>query len=483
MNNKRAVVSGFTWMFGERIVAQAINLLISIILARILLPDDYGIIAIVSVFIEIFNVFISNGFGSALIQKKDADQLDFSTIFYTSIIFCLMLFSLIFMIAPCLAKLYDNQLIMHVLRVMALRIPVAGVYTVQQAYVFKTLKFKKTFLSTLIGSLISAVIGIYMANAGYGVWALVSQHLVYSILSMLVLSIISGWHPQARFSICRLRHMLPFSLRILLSSVIDETYNQLRSFVIGYKYSAVDLAYYNKGVQFPSLVVTNVNTTINNVLFPVLSGEQDSIIRVKEITQKAIKICSYLMFPLLIGLLIVAEPFILLILTEKWESSIIYLQIMCIAYMLTPINSANLQAIKAIGRADIVLKLEIAKKIVGALAILFSMRYGVLAVAWSMVIVSIITSFINAFPNKKLLNYGYVEQIYDIVPNLIPSVIMGFVVYVIGKAIEPSFIKLFVQAAVGVIIYLSLSLIFRNKAFYILINIIKSTISSKKNAY
>lgn len=372
MENK--VISNFIWRFAERCGAQLVTFIVSIVLARILMPEDYGTVALVTVFTTIMQVFVDSGLGTALIQKKDADDIDFSSVFYFNLIVCLVLYAGMFAMAPLIATFYNDYTLVPIVRVISLTIIVSGVKGIQQAYVSKNMLFKRFFFATLGGTIFSAFAGIGLAYAGAGVWAIVVQQLSNTIIDTLILWLTVRWRPKRVFSWERLKNLLSFGWKLLVSSLLDTVYNNLRNLVIGKIYTSADLAYYNQGDKFPKLIVTNINNSIDSVLLPTMAEAQDDSERVKKMTRRAIKTSTYIMAPLMIGLAFCAKPIVRLLLTEKWLQCVPYLQIFCITYMFWPIHTANLNAIKAMGRSDYFLKLEIAKKIIGMILLLITKR-------------------------------------------------------------------------------------------------------------
>lgn len=467
---KASITSNLIWKFGERIAAQLVTFIVSIVLARLLSPDDYGIISIVTIFITLANVFVVSGFGNSLIQKKDADNRDFSSVFYFNIIFSMILYIILFITSPYISKLYHMEILTPVLRVLGIRIILSGVNSVQQAYVSRKMMFKKFFLSTLIGTILSGVVGIVMAYSGFGVWALVGQYLINTTVDTIVLWFTVKWRPEFIFSIESMRKMFNYGWKILVSSLLDTGYNQLTGLIIGGFYNSTDLAYYNRGQQYPNLIVENINSSINSVLFPAISREQDNKERVRNITRRAIRTSSYIMWPMMIGLGVVAKPLISLMLTDKWLPCVPFLQIACFTYAFWPIHTSNLQAIKALGRSDIFLRLELIKKILGILIIVIVMNNGVMAIAISSIFITIISSFINAFPNKKLLNYRYIDQIKDILPSMIASIFMGIVITPISLIIKNNLSLIICQIMIGGSIYMLLSYLFKFETYIYLIN-------------
>lgn len=477
---KKTTISNFIWRFAERCGAQIVTFIVSIVLARLLDPSVYGTVALVTVFTTILQVFIDSGLGTALIQKKDADDLDFSSVFYFNLVMCLMLYGVMFFCAPFIASFYKDESLTAIVRVVSITLIISGVKGIQQAYVSRHMLFKRFFFSTIGGTIASAFIGIIMAYAGYGVWALVIQQLSNMTVDTLILWITVKWRPRKMFSWKRLKELFSFGWKLLCSSLIDTVYTNIRSLIIGKMYSAADLAYYNQGEKFPKLIVGNINSSIDSVLLPTMSNAQDDKERVKNMTRRAIKTSTYIMAPLMMGLAFCAEPIVKLVLTDKWLECVPYMRIFCITYMFYPIHTSNLNAINALGRSDLFLKLEIEKKIVGIVLLLSTMWFGVKAMAYSLLVSCVLSQMINSGPNKKLLGYGYLEQLKDILPGILLALGMGICVYFIGYIQMPTILTLIVQVAVGGTIYVGLSKIFKLDSFEYLWNIVLSFLHKKK---
>lgn len=474
MYSSNRTLVNFIWRFAERCGAQLVTFIVSIVLARILSPSDYGTIALVTVFTTILQVFIDSGLSTALIQKKDADDLDFSSVFYFNFVICIILYLIMFVSAPFIADFYKDSSLVSIVRVISLTLIISGVKGVQQSYVSRHMLFKRFFFSTLGGTIFSALLGIIMAYAGFGVWAIVFQQLSNNTIDTLILWITVKWRPVKKFSWLRLKNLLSFGWKLLASSLLDTVYNNLRNMIIGKLYTPADLAFYNQGDKFPKLIVTNINTSIDSVLLPTMSNEQDNPVRVKEMTRRAIKTSTYIMAPLMIGLAFCAEPIVRLVLTDKWLPCVPYLRIFCVTYLFWPIHTANLNAINSMGRSDLFLKLEILKKIIGMILLLSTMWFGVMAMAYSLLISSFTSQLINTWPNRYLLKYSYIDQIKDILPNILMSLIMGVFVYFISYLHLSVLVSLTIQILLGGIIYLILSILTKNDSFIYLINILKS---------
>ncbi len=478
--NRNSAITSLIWRFLERMGAQLVSFGISIVLARLLDPTVYGTIALVTVFISIMQVFVDSGFGTALIQKKDADDLDFSTVFYFNIVICCLLYVVMYFLAPFIGRFYGNEELVPVIRVLSLTLVISGVRNVQQAYVSRHLLFKKFFFSTIGGTLCAAVVGIGMAYRGYGVWALVGQQLVNTLMGTIILWFVVKWRPKWMFSFSRLKALFKYGWKLLMSALIDTIYSDVRQLIIGKLYSTDDLAYYNKGDQFPKLMATNTNAAIDSVLLPTMSQEQENHIRVKSMTRRAIKTSTYVVAPVMIGLAVCAEPIIRLLLTEKWLDCVPFMQIFCITYMLYPVHTANLNAIKAIGRSDVFLKLEIVKKIMGMAVLVSTMFISVKAMAYGLLLNTLFSTIINAFPNKKLLGYSWKEQMKDILPNVLIAVGMGVPVYLLQNLSLPTAVTLVLQCVSGVMIYIVLSILLKLETFHYLLGIIRGLSNRRK---
>ncbi len=461
------------WTFMERIGAQGVSFIVSLVLARLLLPEQYGIIALVTVIINICDVFVSSSFSNALIQKKNADDKDFSTVLFFNIAFSLGLYALLFVVAPVISLFFEYEQLTAVIRVMGIKLIIASVNSVQKAMVSRKMQFKKFFWATLGGTLVSAVVGIVMALNGFGVWSLVGQYLVNSFIDTVVLAVVIRWVPKLVFSFKRLGGLLSYGWKVLVASLVNVIYNDIRTIIIGFKYTNADLAFYNQGKKIPNLLVANINSSIQSVMFPLMSNKQDDREGIKRIVRRSMKTSAFIIMPMMFGLAAVAEPLVKVILTDNWLGCVPYLQILCINFALMPIQTANLQAIYALGRSDIALKLEIIKRGFNLALVLISCQFGVMAIAASSVVGALFCSVVNAFPNKKLLKYGYFEQIKDILPFVGMSAVMAAAVIGIGFIPMNLYLKLIIQVIVGIALYVAFSMIFKVESFRYILNIIK----------
>lgn len=478
--NKNTVIKNMAWRFAERCGAQGVAFVVSVVLARILAPEEYGTVALVTVFIAIMQVFVWGGFPTAIVQKKEASALDFSTHFWFNLFLCTAMYGILYIAAPSIAAFYEIEELTVIVRVSGLSIVFAGIQAVHLAVITRNMQFKKFFYSTIGATVFSGAVGIGMAYSGFGAWALVGQTLTSAIVSAAILSLVSGFTPKFMFSFKSLKEIFSFAWKLLVGNIVSNIYTNLCTLIIGKVYSTTDLAYYNKGENFPKLVISNLNTTIGSVLFPAMARVQDDKMHLKSIMRRSIKTTGYLVWPCMIGLIVCAEPLVAWMYTEKWLFSVPFMRLFCISYAFMPMQTANQQAINAIGRSDISMKLQIIGKTVGVLTILVTMQFGVFAIAVGTVAVAIFEVFIRVAPNKKLIDYGYIEQIKDILPYMLLSAFMGICVWPLQYLSLPLILVLAIQVGAGATIYFALSALFKMETFMMLLDTARTFIKNKK---
>lgn len=478
---KNKVLTSLFWKLMERSGTQGINFLVSIILARLLLPEEYGLIALITIFITLANVFVQSGLNTALIQKKDVDERDYSTVFYTSLLMAGLLYIILFFSSPFIAKFYEHPELVPMLRVLSITLFFGAVNSIQIAVISRNMQFKKLFYSNLGAIVVSGVVGISMAYNGFGVWALVGQQLVNQFFSTVIMWFTVKWRPKLVFVFDRLRCLLSFGWKILVSNLISTLFLDLRSLIIGKIYSADLLGFFNKGKQFPSVIITNINGSIQSVMLPAYSSMQDNKERVKGMVRRSITTSTFIVFPMMVGLSIVAEPLVKIVLTDKWLPCVPFLQIFCVTYMLMPFHTANLEAIKALGYSDLILKIEIIKKTLELATLLISLNFGIYAIAFGTFITSLISIIINSYPNTKLLKYSYKQQFRDVMPSLILSILMGLAVYSIQFMALSTWLILLIQICAGVLIYIGLARIFKVESLTYLFNTLEGVMGIRKN--
>lgn len=477
-----STLKGFLWKLLERFGVLGVQFVLQIILARLLSPEHYGVLSIMVVFTTLANVFVQNGFNTALIQNKDVDEEDYSSVFWVSLGIAGILYAILFFIAPIIADFYAMPDIVAPLRVLALMLFPGALNSVQLAKTSREMDFKKVFFSNLGGVVISGVAGIVIACLGGGLWALVMQTLLNVIIICIVMRFTVELKIRFVINWQRVKVLFSYGWKLLVSSLIDTLYQDIRSLVIGKKYDSGTLGYYNRGKQFPQFAISAINGAVQSVMLPALSAEQDDKKQVKSMMRNSIMVSAYVIFPMMVGLAVVAEALISIILTDKWLPCVPYLQIYCFSFAFYPVHTCNLQAINAMGRSDIFLKLEIIKKTISTIALIIAVFCfeSPIAIAMTGIVTTFTSCFINAYPNKKLIEYSYFEQMKDIVPSFIMACLMGLIVLVVGEMPAPTWVVLFVQILVGVVVYIILSIIIKPYAYKLVMPQLKELLLRKR---
>lgn len=476
-----SALTGVIWKFSERVGAQLVALIVQIILARLLSPEDYSVVGIISIFFAFCTVLITGGLNTALIQKKDADIEDYSTVLHVSMLLAGVLFVLMYFAAPWIADLYDKDILVPAIRIMSLTFFINAFTSVLGAYVSSNLQFKKSFFATLIGSVVSAAVGIGMAMNGFGPWALIAQQMTNAACNAATLYYMARLRFVLRISWGRFKQLFGYGSKIFVTSLISVAYDQINPLIIGLKFTTADLAYYTKGRSFPGLINSSVNDTLSAVLFPVLAKVQDNMDDVLGVTRRYIKISSYIIFPAMVGFFAVAESFVLGVLTEKWLPIVPYIRIFSFTYMFNIIQLGNLQAIKAIGRSDISLLLEVLKKSIyfAIIAVFVYFSDSPIMLAASGILCTVVATIINTYPNRKLIGYSYRHQISDLLPNFMLSAAMGAAVMALGNLPVAPLLLLVIQVLAGAAVYVGLSLLVKNESFFYLLRYLNSFLKRK----
>ena len=477
---KGKAISSVVWKFSERIIAKFVTLIVSIVLARILLPEDYSVVSIVTIFFAFANIIISGGFNTALIQKKEADIVDFSSVLYFSLGLAAISYIILFITAPFIANGYHQPILAPIFRVMGLILPVSALKSIVCAYISVHLDFKKFFFATIIGTVISAVVGIAMAKHGFGAWALVAQQMTNTVIDTIILCVITRIKFVPKLSLKKLRTLFSYGWKIFLSSLIATAYNEANPIVISLRFQASDLSFYTKGRSFPGLISTTTTETLAAVLFPVLARYQDNKESLLKYTRLFMRISSYVAFPLMLGFFAISDSFIYLMLTEKWMPAVPYVKIFCLTSMFDMIHVGNCETIKAMGRSDVYLKMEIIKKTGYFITILLFVFLATspIQLACSFIICTLIAIIVNSIPNVKMLNYRFCMQIEDLLPNLLISVLMCVVVSLVGMLDINKVVLLLLQLVVAIVVYILSSIITHNSSYIYLRNLVKGYASS-----
>lgn len=478
-NIRRSVIGGLFWKFGERIMTQGVSFVVSLILARILSPDDYGVIALAMTFMSLAAVFINSGFATALIQKKNADATDFSTIFYCSLACSVLIYAVLFVTAPAIAAFYSTPELKVILRVMSLQIPISVYNSVQMAYISKHMLFRKVFITSTVNGLVSGVAGIGMAVAGFGVWALVAQNMMATVANSIMLTIFVPWRPEWKFSWKSAKGLMNYGSKILLADLSGTFFYELRGIIIGRVYTTADLAFYNKGQHLPYLVTSNLSSIFKAVLFPAFANQSDNMEIVRGLVRRCLRVMSYIIAPCMLGMAAVMEPLILLLFTEKWAAAIEFGRLVCIGLSVSILGDISLQVLKAIGRSDVVLGLEVKKKPVYVLLLVLGVRINVLALAAALVVYDFYAVGMNLYQLKKYIDYDVKKQFLDLLPPYLLSTVMALVVYLIPMT-GNLLLDLAVKVSAGVLVYVAASAAFRMDSFLYLKNVVLDFVKRKK---
>lgn len=451
---KEKTVKGFVWSSIDRFSGQAIQFVFSILIARLLTPEDYGVIAMLGVFLAVSQTFIDSGFGTALIRKIDRTEVDFSTVFYFNIIVAIVFYLILFFLAPVIAGFYHTPLLEPVTKVISLSLIISSLSGIHNSKLSIAIDFKTKAKASILSALITGLVGLWMAYAGYGVWALVVQNLCLRVIWTFMMWIFVKWRPQLVFSWESFKELFSFGSKLLASGLLDTIYNNLYTIVIGKVFSPTILGVYSKAnslAQFPSFNITSVVQTVS---FPVLSTIQNEEERLADVYKRLLKLSAFIVFPLMVGLSAVADSFIRIILTDKWVETIPILQIICFSMMWYPINSINLNVLQVKGRSDYFLKLEVIKKVQGVLFLCLTVPMGIIPMCFGNIINTLLNLIWNTYYTKKLINYGFLEQMKDLLPILIHSLVMGGIVVLIVNYMMTIWLKLIVGVLCGMIYYI-----------------------------
>ena len=453
MNLKQKTINGVIWSAIERFSNQIIQFLVQIIIARLLFPSDYGMIGMLAIFMAVAQTFTDGGFGNALIQKKDRNNTDYSTVFYFNITTGIILSIIFFFSSGLIANFYKMPKLELIIQVMSINLIILSFQVVHKAILTINIDFKTQAKASLSSVIIAGIIGITMAYTGFGVWALVAQFTAINIIQTILLWYFEKWRPIRVFSKQSFKRLFNFGSKILAANLLHTIYLNLYTLVIGKRFSATDLGYYSRADQFAQFPSSNITGILWRVTYPIMSSIQNEDEKLKNVYRQYIRLSAFIVFPLMIGLAAIAEPFIIFILTEKWRGVIPILQIISICYMFYPLNAINQNLMQVKGRSDLFLRLEILKKIIGITLLFISLPFGMYYVCLSLVVYALINLAINTYFTSKLINFNILQQIKDLIRILFAALAMGIVVYLINY-IEISYIlKLILGVIIGALVY------------------------------
>lgn len=472
---KKIAFSGLIWQFANRIGSNGIQFLTYLILARLLQPQDFGIIAIVGVFINFSNLLVNSGLGSALVQSKKVDEKDYSSVLYVSVIIASIFYTIIFFAAPYIAEYYHQEAIVRVLRIYSISIIFFAINGVQTSILLRKLEFKKIAIISSIPVVISGIISVLMAFAGFGVYALVANSISSGFISMVLFSIILKWVPKRVFSISHIKDLFSFSYKILLGNLIEEAYRSIYPLIIGKVFSTKSLGFYNFGRQIPGFLTATINASVTSVAFPLYSRNQEDGYRLKTMVRQSMTLGNFIIFPMMTGIAALSEQLVPLLFTEKWLPGVPYLQLFCIIYGLSHLDTYNFHAISALGKSGVFLKYQVIKKILGVLLLLITVPFGIIIIMYGQVFLAILSIIINFKPNFKWLGYNLKEQLNDIWPYLLASLVVFAGIRLINLIEINLWVKLFLETIVGICLYFLMALILKLSGLKTLINLLKET--------
>ena len=471
---KKKATKGIVWSTIDRFSALGVQFVVSIIMARLLTPTDYGLIGMLGIFLAVANSLIDSGFSQALIQKQNRTDIDNSTVLYFNIIVGIVLYFLLFLLAPIIASFYKEPLLTPLTRVIGLSLIINSFSVVQKALFTIRVDFKTQTKASLSASIVSGIIGIIAAYKGAGVWALVIQQLISYTLNVILLWIYGNWKPLLVFSKDSFRSLFSYGSKLLLSSLINTLWTNIYSIVIGKVFSAASLGYYSRAYSFSELPSSSLTSVMQRVTFPIMCEVQDDRERFVSIFRRFMRISAYIIFPIMMFIAGVSKPMIIVLLGERWTYSATLLTIICFAAMLYPIHAINLNPISALGRSDLFLKLEIYKKILGILVLLITIPFGLEIVCYGSVISSILMLFLNSLYTKKLINYGILEQFADLAPTFILSIAIFIILKIVGLLVSNVYICLVLDSVLSLCLFWGANRIFKFQEYDEIRNLVKN---------
>lgn len=477
---KEKAINGAMWRILEMTINQVAAFVIGVILARLLAPEDYGIVGMLAIFFAIANCFYDCGFGAALVQKKDPTEDDYSTAFLFNVATAVFIYTVLFICAPLIADFYNLPILTDITRVSALSFIVSGLCAIQFSKLNIDLKFKFRSQMSILAQLSSGFAGIVLAYMGYGVWALVLQGLISGIIVGITLWLRSGWIPKFTFSTKSFRQLWHFGSNMLGSSIVNTIYGNLYTLFIGKFYSPASVGMYSRAngyASLPSTIIMDMSTGLN---FPILAKLQDDNVRLIAAYERLLRVPFYVLYPILIGLITLAEPLIQIMIGDKWLPCVPFLQILCIGYMFYPLNGFNANILLVKGRSDLVLKLDFIKKPIGIVLLVAAIPFGIMWMMVGKALYSVIVYSINCYYTKKILNYGLIPQLKVVFPILIHSLLMGVAVVASTHFLSSNALKLSVGIPVGVLAYLGIGYVKHDETLFEIVDIVKSKILHKK---
>lgn len=457
-------VRGMTWKLLEKTSIHGVQIVIQIVLARLLLPEEYGMIGLLNIFITLSDVFLLQGLTTALIQKKDPDNLDFSSVFFANIVVAVVLYVILFVVAPYISLFYQIPELTSYMRVLSLTIIGGAFSAVHNAIVSRNLDFRKSFISHIASSIANGIVGVSLALIGFGAWSMILARVAGTFVGAWVLWMIMGWKPKMCFSYSRVKKLFSFSSKVLCTNLFNALFNNIHSLIIGKFFSATDVGFYQRGQQMPQMMMTAVDGSMAEVLYPSFSKMQDNLTVLKKALRKSISVSMYVTLPCLFGLLAISESFTLVLLTEKWLPSVPFMQLSCIVCMFWPLSHRT-HALNAIGLSNVTLKLSLIGKSITLICIVVSLKMGVYALMLGTIFSSCINLWITSHYVKKHIGYKKRELAADVLPSLVMSVVMCVIVMAIGAIDVNKGLVMAMQILAGVVIYVLQSMLIKPEPY------------------
>ena len=465
-NFKGKVLKGLGWSLLSAFAQRGLRFIFGIFLARLLLPEEFGLMGMLNIFIMVAQTFVDAGFALSLIQKPEISEEDKSSVFFINLLISVLMVFVLYMIAPWASRFLEQPMIKPLMRIMSIVILLNGFYVVQNALLIRAIDFKTQTKITIIALSLSGVIGVVFAVMGFGVWSLVAQQISTSFFMTILLWSRKIWKPSLRFSIKSIKDMAGFGIKILASGLLNTTFENIYPIVIGKLFSPLALGYYTRANQFQQMPSKTIARLVSKVAVPAFSTIQSDPQRVKRVARKAIKTLAFVNFPIMIGMLVAAEPMVVVLVTDKWLPCVQFLQILCIVGLLEPFQFINLNILVAFGESGLYLRIEIAKKILIVINIIIGIKFGLMALVYGQVVISLISYYLNSFYNKRILDYSFFKQVKDLTPYLIVTLVMAIVVYLLNFLnIASPLLLLIMELSLGIIVYIALCHLFKLSAY------------------
>lgn len=460
---KQKTVKGTVWSAVERFSVQGVQFIVMIVMARILTPEDYGLVGMLAIFLAVSQSLIDSGFSQALIRKMDRTEIDNCTVFYFNIVVGLVLYLILYFLAPLVAKFYDAPAITSIMRVICISVIINSLVVVQRALYTVNIDFKTQAKASLSAAIVSGLIGITMAYKGFGVWSIVTQQLTNLGVNACLLWLFSKWRPRLLYSWKSFRELFSFGSKLMLSGLLDTLYKNIYMLVIGKVFNASSLGHYTRAHQFADFPSSNLTGIMQRVTYPVLCNIQEDDERLKNVYRRFLKLSAFIIFPLMLGLSAVSGPFVEIFIGRQWNYCSSLLQILCFSMMWYPIHAINLNLLQVKGRSDLFLRLEVIKKIIGIAILCVTIPMGLTVMCFGQIISSIVALIINTYYTGKLIDVGFFKQMKDLLPTTLLSLVMFTIVFTVVHLIDDIYLQLLCGIIVGLVIYISASILFRFK--------------------